>query len=106
MLIDVLNQEEREKCMQLFSQIVKVDDDNNDYEQEVLERYAMELGLVSLPDITDSIDDLIDYFAAKSDSIKQTVYSEVCRLIKADEDIKPEEQQVLDNMIRKFDIEP
>lgn len=106
MFLDVLNQEEREKCMQLFSQIIKVDDDYNDYEQEILERYLLELGFTSLPDITDSLEDLIDYFAAKSDSIKRILYFELCGLIMADEAIRPEEQQVLDSIIRKFEIDP
>ena len=106
MLIDVLNQEEREKCMQLFSQIVKVDDDNNDYEQEILNNFRIELGLAAMPEMKDSLEDLIDYFAAKSDSIKKILYFEVCSLIMADEDIRPEEQQVLVDLTRKFEIEP
>lgn len=44
--------------------------------------------------------------AAKSDSIKKILYFEVCSLIIADEDIRPEEQQVLIDITRKFEIEP
>jgi len=106
MFLDVLNQEEREKCLQLFGQIIKVDDDNNDYEQEILNNFRIELGLAAMPEMKDSLEDLIDYFAAKSDSIKKILYFEVCSLIMADEDIRPEEQQVLVDITRKFEIEP
>jgi len=74
--------------------------------QPLLNNFRIELGLAAMPEMKDSLEDLIDYFAAKSDSIKKILYFEVCSLIMADEDIRPEEQQVLVDITRKFEIEP
>ena len=90
----------------LFHSINEIDDPFYVIVAATTDNYRIELAFAAMPEMKDSLEDLIDYFAAKSDSIKKILYFEVCSLIMADEDIRPEEQQVLVDITRKFEIEP
>lgn len=105
MFLNVLSQEEKVKCMELFCLIVNIDGNYSEEEQLVMENYKIELGLDEIPEVEDSLEELIDYFSAKSKSIKKMLCFEIYGLILADKNVAIKEQNLLEIIDSKFHIE-
>lgn len=104
MFLNVLDQEERIKCMELFHFVVNVDGNYSEEEHQLLENYKIQLNLAEFPIVEESLEELLNYFAAKPESIRKMLYFEICGLILADDNIAKTELDLLENIKVKFDI--
>ena len=105
MFLNVLNQEERTKCLELFYLVVNIDGNYAEEEQTLMENYKIELGFAEVPEIKDSLEELINYFSTKSESIRKMLYFEICGLVFADDSVAEEERELLDSIQMKFGID-
>lgn len=105
MFLNVLNQDEKEKCLRLFYLVVNIDGNYSEEEFNLLESYKAQLGLAEIQETEESFEELIDYFSTKSESIRKMLCFEIYGLILADEIIAKREQDLLDSINIKFKIE-
>lgn len=104
MFLQVMNQEEKEKFLELIYKVANVDGDYAEEEQEMVNNYKIELGIDTIGD-TNSIDELVKYFASKSDSLKKIVMFETIGIVNADNKVAKEEADLLALMQSSFAIE-
>ena len=83
MFVQVMEKEEREKFLELIYKIANIDGDYVAEEEELIDSYKAELELSDIKD-TDTIEEIIDYFSSKSESIRKIVLFEVYGMINAD----------------------
>lgn len=105
MFLGVLTHEAKTKFMEFVYLIANIDGNYAEDEQELINSYQVELNMPVLPEITDSIDDLLAYFAAQSQNVKKIVVFEIYGLILADDVISPTEQNILDAINNTFGID-
>ncbi|MBV4416537.1 hypothetical protein [Clostridium tyrobutyricum] len=105
MFLNGLTQEERTKFMELVYYIANIDGDYAEEEKELIKNYQVELNMSVLPKMTDSIDDLVSYFAGKSEGLKKIIIFEIYGLIMSDDSISPKEKEIVDDIDRTFGIE-
>lgn len=105
MFLNVLNQEEKNKFMEFVYVVANIDGDYDESEKELVNNYQVELGIKQLPEITDSVEDLINYFSKCLESVKKIIVFEVYGLILSDNVISPEEKKILDSFEKQFAID-
>ena len=95
MFTNRLDQEEREKFLELIFKLASCDGGRNEEELELIREYQEELSVSEIPD-TDSISALAGYFGAKDRRIRKIVLFEVCQIILSDNNVGENEQKAFD----------
>lgn len=103
MFVQVMEKEEREKFLELIYKIANIDGDYVAEEEELIDSYKAELELSDIKD-TDTIEEIIDYFSSKSESIRKIVLFEVYGMINADGKIDISEEKIFNISQEKFGI--
>ncbi len=103
MFVQVMEKEEREKFLELIYKIANIDGDYVEEEEELIDSYKAELELSDIKD-TDTIEEIIDYFSSKSESIRKIVLFEVYGMINADGKIDISEEKIFNLSQEKFGI--
>lgn len=103
MFVHVMGKEEREKFLELIYKIANIDGDYVAEEEELIDSYKAELELSDIKD-TDTIEEIIDYFSSKSESIRKIVLFEVYGMINADGKIDISEEKLFNLSQEKFGI--
>ena len=103
MFVHVMGKEEREKFLELIYKIANIDGDYVAEEEELIDSYKAELELSDIKD-TDTIEEIIDYFSSKSESIRKIVLFEVYGMINADGKIDNSEEKLFNLSQEKFGI--
>lgn len=103
MFVQVMGKEEREKFLELIYKIANIDGDYVAEEEELIDSYKAELELSDIKD-TDTIEEIIDYFSSKSESIRKIVLFEVYGMINADGKIDISEEKLFNLSQEKFGI--
>lgn len=103
MFLRVMNQEEKEKFLELVYKVANVDGEYGEDEAELITSYKSELGLEEIKD-TSKIEELVEYFSDKNITLKKIVLFETIGLVCADEEIKEEESKVLCLMNQRFGL--
>jgi uncharacterized tellurite resistance protein B-like protein len=105
MFLGTLTQEVKTKFMEFVYSIANIDGEYAEDEQELIKNYQVELNMPVLPEITDSIYGLIEFFAAQPENVKKVIAFEIYGLILADELISPREQNILDAIEDNFGLD-
>ena len=92
MFLQLLNHEDKEKFLELIYKIANADGEFAEEEQEIVDSYKKELGILKIEDTSD-IEGLIEYFSDKVMEIRKIVYFETIGLINADEKIENTENE-------------
>lgn len=103
MFLNVFNQEEKEKFLELVYKIAICDGNYAEDEKEIVENYKVELGLSEIPE-TANIDDLIQYFSKKLEQIQKIVWFELYGMIISDDTLTDEEIRIINLIKDKFSI--
>lgn len=103
MFVQVMEKEEREKFLELIYKIANIDGDYAAEEEELIDSYKAELELSDIKD-TDTIEEIIDYFSSKSESIRKIVLFEVYGMINSDGKIDISEEKIFNLSQEKFGI--
>ena len=103
MFVQVMEKEEREKFLELIYKIANIDGDYAAEEEELIDSYKAELELSDIKD-TDTIEEIIDYFSLKSESIRKIVLFEVYGMINSDGKIDISEEKIFNLSQEKFGI--
>lgn len=104
MFANLMNQEEKEKFLELIYKIANYDQNYTDEEEELVNNYKIELGLNTVPE-TDTIKNLIIYFGNKEEQVKKIVFFELYGMIMADGAIVNKEGEILMQIKEKFALE-
>ena len=104
MFLQVMNNEEKQKFLELVYIIASIDGEFAEEEQEIVNSYKNELGLSEIPE-TSNIDGLVEYFSLKAVEMKKIVLFETIGLINADDKMKKEEADVLIKMTEAFGLD-
>ena len=104
MFTHLMNEEEKNKFLELVYKISKIDGEYAEEEEELINSYKQELGLDVIED-TEPINNLIGYFANKPKELKRIVVFEVYGMILADDKIEKNEEQVLNEIRKEFNFE-
>ena len=103
MFVQVMEKEEREKFLELIYKIANIDGDYAAEEEELIDSYKAELELSDIKD-TDTIEEIIDYFSSKSESIRKIVLFEMYGMINSDGKIDISEEKIFNLSQEKFGI--
>lgn len=103
MFVNLLDNEGKEKFLELVYKVATIDGEFADEEKELIDSYKAELGLSTISD-TGKIADLIEYFSEESKEIKKVVLFELYGMIRADDKIEDDEEQVLRLIDEKFGL--
>lgn len=104
MFTGIMNDEEKEKFLELIFKTATCDGEYADEEKELISSYMMELNLSEIKD-TATIQELIDYFANKPLILQKIVCFEMYGMIMADEMIEKDEERIMNCMKKKFKLE-
>lgn len=104
MFLHIVNQEEKEKFLELAYKVANVDGEYAEEEIEIINSFKNELGLDSIAD-TQDLDGLIDYFSKKSNELKKLIYFEVLGLVSSDDVTSDAETTLLNLMENKFGLD-
>ena len=104
MFTHLMNEEEKNKFLELVYKISKIDGEYAEEEEELINSYKQELGLEVIAD-TAPINELIGYFANKAKELKRIVVFEVYGMILADDKIEKNEEKVLNEIRTEFNFE-
>lgn len=104
MFTHLMNEEEKNKFLELVYKISKIDGEYAQEEEELINSYKNELGLEVIED-TESINTLISYFGNKPKELKRIVVFEIYGMILADDKIEKNEEQVLNEIRKEFNFE-
>lgn len=105
MFLGLLTQEAKIKFLEFVYLIANADGDYAEEEQEVIRNYQMELNISDILEITDSMDDLLEFFSNQPEEVKKIVIFEIYGLIISDRDISLKEQNILDAIDNSFGID-
>lgn len=103
MFLQVMNQEEKEKFLELVYKVANIDGEYAEEEQEIVNSYKKELELETIAD-TCNIEELVDFFSAKNETLRKIILFEIIGLINADDKIEKSESYLLNTMIKKFEV--
>ena len=103
MFLNVLDQDEKMKFMELVYKVANCDGEYAEEEAEIIKNYQLELGINEIPN-TASEQELIEYFATKSETIQKIVYFELYGLISADNNISDDEVLMMEKFVSKFSL--
>ncbi len=101
MFLKVMNQEEKEKFLELIYKVANIDGEYAEEEEEIIDNYKIELGIKNMEE-TASLEELVDYFGIKNSSLKKIVFFETVGLVNADDKFEKAEEEVLLLMHKKF----
>ena len=104
MFLQVMNTEEKMKFLEFVYKIANIDGEYAEEEIEIVNNYKNELGINEIPE-TDDINGIIEYFSTKEEVLKRVIIFETMGLINADNKIEPEEADLLNKMIRSFQLD-
>lgn len=105
MFTKLLTPEERESFLELIYKIAHCDDSFSSEEDELIRNYKVELELAEVKD-TASVEELMDYFGAKSEAIKKVVFFELYGMVMSDGKIAAEETSIMEQLKQKFGLAP
>lgn len=104
MFLQLLNHEDKEKFLELIYKIANADGEFAEEEQEIVDSYKKELGILKIEDTSD-IEGLIEYFSDKVMEIRKIVILRRLGLINADEKIENTENEIIEKMEQAFQLE-
>ncbi len=104
MFLNRLKEKEKVAFLQLAHHIAKSDGDFAEEEEEIIEKYCMEMQIENIDYNEDNFDiyDVLDVF--KSEKSKKVVLLEIMALIYSDDYLHPAERRVLEKIIEEFDL--
>ena len=100
-----LDQEEREKFLELIYKLASSDGAIDEEELELIQEYQRELSVEDIPD-TDSLSGLACYFGEKDLKVRKTVLFEVCQIILSDHNVGENEQKAFDYIKKVLALDP
>ena len=103
MFLNSMSTDEKERFLVLAYKLAKTDGNYAAEEEEIINSYKAELGIADIGD-TGSIDDLIDFFATRNETVKKIVLFELYGMICADSKIEESEKDVFEQVKTKFGI--
>lgn len=101
MFLNIMNNEEKEKFLELVYKVANADGDYAEEEQEIVNSYKNELEIDTIND-NSTIIELIEYFANKNEVIKKVVMFETVGIVNADAVVVKAEKEILKNMNAQF----
>lgn len=101
MFSNLMNNEEKEKFLELIYKTANYDGEYAAEEEELINNYKIELGLTTIPE-TSTMENLISYFAEKEDQLKKIIFFELYGMIKADGTVAEKEETILSQVKDKF----
>lgn len=104
MFLQVMNMEEKMKFLEFVYKIANIDGEYAEEEAEIVNSYKNELGINEIPE-TDDINGIIEYFSTKEEVLKRIIIFETIGLINADNKIEPEEADLLNRMVKSFQLD-
>lgn len=104
MFLSVLDKEGKTKFLEFAYAVANIDRDYAEEEQQLINSYQIETGILELPAMTNSIDELITYFAAQNTSVKKIVFFEIYGMLLTDNRITSEEKELFTEIESKFGI--
>ena len=106
MFLSILDNNEKEKFLNLVLNVGEVDGDFSDKEKSQILAYTLEMGisLKEKKEYNKSSKELIEFFSKSSKEVKKAILIEVIALMLVD-GMKTEEEALLNDMIQVFDID-
>ena len=101
MFVNLFDQEEKEKFLELIYKMATCDGVYAEEEKELLNNYKIEFGIDQIPD-TLSVHDLVQYFAEKTDDKKKIVLFELYGMVLADDEIGTREKDMFEEIKKIF----
>lgn len=101
MFVNLFDQEEKEKFLELIYKMASCDGVYAEEEKELLNNYKIEFGIDQIPD-TLSVHDLVKYFAEKTDDKKKIVLFELYGMVLADDEIGKREKDMFEEIKKIF----
>ena len=101
MFVNLFDQEEKEKFLELIYKMATCDGVYAEEEKELLNNYKIEFGIDQIPD-TLSVHDLVQYFAEKTDDKKKIVLFELYGMVLADDEIGEQEKDLFEEIKKIF----
>jgi len=103
MFLNSMKDDEKERFLELAYKMARIDGNYAEEEDEIISSYKAELGIDNIGD-TGSIDELIDFFANRNESVKKIVFFEIYGMICADNKIEKSEEKIFEKIKIKFAI--
>ncbi len=103
MFLNSMSSDEKKRFLELAYKFAQIDGNYAEDEEEIINSYKAELGITDICD-TGSIDDLMDFFATRSESVKRIVLFELYGMIYADGKIEESEKEVFEKLKSKFGL--
>ena len=104
MFLQVMNTEEKMKFLELVYKVANIDGEFAEEEVEIVNSYKNQLGIDKIPE-TDDINGIIEYFSTKAQALKRIIVFETIGLINADNKIETEETDLIDKMVKCFQLD-
>lgn len=106
MLLHLLNQKEKEFFLEFAYLVAKSDNEFAEEEKMVIQQYRREMNLEVISNETKghNIDEIIFFFKDSLKKIQRSIYIEIYALSLADNDLKKEEDDILNKMQKEFSI--
>ena len=101
MFVNLFDQDEKEKFLELIYKMATCDGVYAEEEKELLNNYKIEFGIDQIPD-TLSVHDLVKYFAEKTDDKKKIVLFELYGMVLADDEIGTREKDMFEEIKKIF----
>ena len=101
MFVNLFDQDEKEKFLELIYKMATCDGVYAEEEKELLNNYKIEFGIDQIPD-TLSVHDLVQYFAEKTDDKKKIVLFELYGMVLADDEIGEQEKDLFEEIKKIF----
>ena len=101
MFVNLFDQKEKEKFLELIYKMATCDGVYAEEEKELLNNYKIEFGIDQIPD-TLSVHDLVQYFAEKTDDKKKIVLFELYGMVLADDEIGEQEKDLFEEIKKIF----
>lgn len=105
MFFPLLNQEEKESCLSLLVHAARCDDHFHEKEKNLIDGYSLLMGIAKETNRNLSIDDVIEYFANKSDVIRRAVFLETFGLILSDSIYHANEEKLIVKIANSFGLD-
>ena len=101
MFVNLFDQEEKEKFLELIYKMASCDGVYAEEEKELLNNYKIEFGIEQIQD-TLSVQELVKYFAKKTDEKKRIVLFELYGMVLADDEIGKREKDLFEEIKKTF----
>lgn len=104
MFLSVLNDDEKKIFGCLINKLAHIDGILSEEENELLCNYKFELGLQTLEELDISVEEAINQLSKSSEVVKRAVFLEIVSITLSDEEIKEEENEIMELAAYKFEI--